>query len=84
MYESLKGSAYDEITCAVLTGMGADGTKGIRALSDAHKNIYVIGQDADSCVVYGMPRALAEAGLTNEVRPLDQIAESIIKNVGVS
>lgn len=84
MYESLKNTDYDEITCAVLTGMGADGTKGIQSLSDAHRNIYVIGQDADTCVVYGMPRALAEAGLTNEVQPLEKIAESIIKNVGVS
>lgn len=84
MYESLKDSDFDEITCAVLTGMGADGTEGIRALSDAHKKIYVIGQDAESCVVYGMPRSIAEAGLADEVRPLEQIAESIIKNVGVS
>lgn len=84
MYESLCDSDFDEITCAVLTGMGADGTRGIKALHDAGKNIYVIGQDAESCVVYGMPRTIAEAGLVNEVRPLNQIADSIIKNVGVS
>ena len=83
MYESLKETSYDEITCVVLTGMGADGTKGIKSLFDAHKNLHVIGQDADSCVVYGMPRAIADAGLVNEVRSLDNIAESIIKNVGV-
>ena len=83
MYESLKNTDYDEITCAVLTGMGSDGTKGIQSLHDAHRNIHVIGQDADTCVVYGMPRALAEAGLANEVQPLEKIAESIIKNVGV-
>lgn len=84
MYESLCDSDYDEITCAVLTGMGSDGTKGIKALKDAGKSIYVIGQDAESCVVYGMPRTIAEAGLVNEVRPLNKIADSIIKNVGVS
>lgn len=84
MYDSLKTCKFDEITCVVLTGMGADGTKGIKTLKDNGKKIYVIGQDAESCVVYGMPRALYEAGLTNEVRPLDEIAESIIKNVGVS
>ncbi len=83
MYESLKDSDFDEITCVVLTGMGADGTRGIKSLSEAHRNIYVIGQDADTCVVYGMPRSVAEAGLVDEVRPLEQIAESIIKNVGV-
>lgn len=83
MYESLIDAGYEHYTCVVLTGMGADGTKGIKSLKDAGKNMYVIGQDAESCVVYGMPRTLHEAGLTNEVQPLDKIAESIIKNVGV-
>lgn len=83
MYESLKESNYEHITCIVLTGMGADGTKGIRALKESGKNIYVISQDAESSVVYGMPRAVFEAGLTNEVQPLEKIAESIAKNVGV-
>lgn len=83
MYESLKDSDFDEITCVVLTGMGADGTRGIKALADARRKIHVIGQDAETCVVYGMPRSVAEAGLVDEVRPLDQIAKSIIENVGV-
>ena len=83
MYNSLVNSGYDEITCVVLTGMGADGTKGIKALKENGRKIYVIGQDAASCVVYGMPRSIAEAGLVNEVRTLDEIAESIVKNVGV-
>lgn len=83
MYESLKNSCYEHITCVVLTGMGADGTKGIRALKEAGKDIYVISQDAESSVVYGMPRSLFEAGLTNEVQPLEKIADSIAKNVGV-
>ncbi len=83
MYKSLVKSSYDEITCVVLTGMGADGTVGIRTLKEAGCNIHVIGQDKESCVVYGMPRALAEAGLADEVVPLNKITETIIKNVGV-
>jgi two-component system chemotaxis response regulator CheB len=43
----------------------------------------VISQDEASCVVYGMPRAIAEAGLSDEVVPLTSIADTIIKNVGV-
>ena len=82
MYKSLATSGYDEITCVVLTGMGADGTEGICALR-GKKPIYVISQDAESCVVYGMPKAIAEAGVVNEVVPLTSIAESIKKNVGV-
>lgn len=82
MYQSLKNSRYDEIICVVLTGMGADGTAGIEEL-DKSKPIHVIAQDAQTCVVYGMPRAVAEAGLTDEVVPLESIADTIIKNVGV-
>ena len=75
MYESLENSDFDEITCVVLTGMGADGTKGIKGLVDKKKKIYVIAQDEDSCVVYGMPKAIAKTGLVNEVVPLNRIAE---------
>lgn len=82
MYESLKGSGFDEIICVVLTGMGADGTKGIGSLKKTNP-VYVISQDEASCVVYGMPRAVYEAGLVNEVVPLEQVAQSIMKNVGV-
>ena len=81
-YDSLKQSGYEQIVCVVLTGMGADGTKGILSLEKS-KPIYVISQDAESCVVYGMPKAIAETGIVNEVVPLDKVAATIAKNVGV-
>lgn len=83
MFKSLSDTDYDDITCVVLTGMGADGTKGIQSLVDTGRRVHVIAQDAGSCIVYGMPRAIAEAGLANEIQPLNKISESIIKNVGV-
>ena len=61
--------------------MGADGTNGILSLEKA-KPIHVIAQDAQSCVVYGMPKAVAEAGVVDEVVPLNQVAKTITKNVG--
>ena len=82
MYQSLKNSRYDEVVCVVLTGMGADGTAGIEEL-DKSKPVHVIAQNEQTCVVYGMPRAIAEAGLVDEVVPLESIASTIIKNVGV-
>lgn len=82
MYESLVNSTYDEITCVVLTGMGADGTMGIGQLGEKN-NIYVISQDEASSVVYGMPKAVYEAKLSDEVQPLNKIADAIVKNVGV-
>ena len=83
MYKSLADTDFSEVVCVVMTGMGADGTKGILHLADK-KNVHVIAQDAKSCVVYGMPKAIAETGLVNEVLRLEAIAESIIKNTGVS
>lgn len=81
-YESLRNSTFDEITCVVLTGMGADGTDGIVSLKKK-KKLHIISQDAESCVVYGMPKAIAETGLVNEVVPLTEVAQAIIKHVGV-
>lgn len=82
MYDSLMESRYDEIVCVVLTGMGADGTNGILSLS-RRKRIHVIAQNAETCVVYGMPKAIAEAGVVDEVVPLNEVAKTITKNVGV-
>ena len=42
---------------------------------------YSIAQDEDSCVVYGMPRAVVEAGLADEVKPVEQIASAIVSAV---
>ncbi len=82
MYESLVDSKYDEIVCVVLTGMGADGTVGIQALNQK-KKIYVIAQDEATSVVYGMPKMVARAGLTDEILPVTEIADTITKKVGV-
>jgi two-component system chemotaxis response regulator CheB len=81
-YESLCDSGYEQVICVVLTGMGLDGTEGIRALSH-RKRVHVIAQDEPSCVVYGMPKGVVDGGLANEVVPLTDIFRSIIKNVGV-
>ncbi len=82
MYESLVGMDFDDITCVVLTGMGGDGTLGIKQLNEKN-NIYVIAQNEATCTVYGMPKVIAEAGLVDEVVPLEAVAEAITKNVGV-
>ena len=55
---------------------------GIRQLNERH-NIFVIAQDEQTSTVYGMPKVVYEAGLVDAVRPVDQIAEEIVKNMGV-
>lgn len=82
MYESLVNTDFDQITCVVLTGMGGDGTAGIAQLSKYQKT-YVIAQNEETSIVYGMPKVVKEAGLVDEVVALNDISDAIIKNVGV-
>ncbi len=82
MYESLATCNYDEIVCAVLTGMGADGTAGIKNLKEK-KRVKVFAQSEESSTVYGMPKAIVTAGLSGKGISLERIAQEIIRNVGV-
>jgi two-component system chemotaxis response regulator CheB len=59
----------------VLTGMGDDGLEGARAIAAAGGSL--LTEAASSCVVYGMPRSVYEAGLGAEAFPLDQMAREI-------
>ena len=59
----------------ILTGMGSDGTLGLRLLK--RHGCFVIAQDEASCVVYGMPKAAVDAGVADAVLPLDAIAGRI-------
>jgi two-component system, chemotaxis family, protein-glutamate methylesterase/glutaminase len=61
----------------VLTGMGADGTRGAADIVAAGGS--VMAQDEATSVVWGMPRSVAQAGLCSAVLPLDQIAPKIIR-----
>ncbi|MDQ3037197.1 MAG: chemotaxis-specific protein-glutamate methyltransferase CheB [Myxococcota bacterium] len=61
----------------VLTGMGNDGTSGARAIRAAGGEVIV--ESASSCVVYGMPRSVVEAGLASGDAPIDGIAALIIE-----
>lgn len=62
---------------AVLTGMGQDGLRGAQWIHEAGGQ--VIAQDRESSVVWGMPGAVTEAGLADEVAPLSQVAQSLIR-----
>lgn len=63
----------------VLTGMGADGREGTRKLKSVGAEVWV--QDEASCVVYGMPAAVHDAGLSDKVLGLDQIGQAIVSRV---
>lgn len=59
----------------VLTGMGRDGLAGARAIKA--RGGVVLAESAETCVVYGMPRALAEAALADRLVPIDEMAAAI-------
>ncbi len=63
----------------ILTGLGNDGEKGMKAIKNNGGR--TIAQSEETCVIYGMPRAVAEAGLADKVVPLDEIAGEIINLV---
>jgi two-component system chemotaxis response regulator CheB len=63
----------------MLTGMGADGAKAMRAMRDAGS--FNICQDEASCVVFGMPREAINHGAADEVLPLGQIAPRLIERL---
>lgn len=65
----------DKAIGVILTGMGADGAAGLKSMRDA--GAYTIGQDRQSCVVYGMPRVAFEAGGVIEQVSLSKVAGAI-------
>jgi len=64
---------------AILTGMGNDGTAGLRLLKRG--GCYSIAQDEASCVVFGMPKEAITAGVIDTVAPLDRIAGTIVRSI---
>jgi two-component system chemotaxis response regulator CheB len=72
LFRSVAEQFTGSIVSVVLTGMGEDGAEGV-ALLKKTGNCHSIAQDEGSCVVYGMPRAVAEKGLADEVLALEQI-----------
>lgn len=62
----------------VLTGMGKDGAQG--TIEVKNKGGITISEDKSTCTIYGMPKVAFETGKVDEVLPIDEIAEAIVKN----
>ncbi len=67
--------AYGRVLAVILTGMGHDGREGCRTIVEAGGD--VIAQDEMTSVVWGMPGAVAQAGLCCEVLPVTEIGASV-------
>jgi two-component system chemotaxis response regulator CheB len=69
------GAAYT--LAVIMTGMGKDGSEAVKRLKQLGG--HSIAQDEDTCVIYGMPRAVIEAGTADIILPLEKIANQINK-----
>ena len=81
LFRSLAENFGKDVLSVVLTGMGFDGLRGTQALKAAGG--YSVVQDQASSVVWGMPGAVAEAGLADGVFPLAALAAEIVRLAGV-
>lgn len=78
MYDSVAPLGR-KLVAVIMTGMGSDGCEGMKKIKASGG--YSIAQDEPTCVVYGMPKAVVDAGLADEVRPLQDIAGAIVEAV---
>lgn len=77
LFESVASIYRENAVGVILTGMGSDGAKAL--LTMRHAGAYTIGQNKDTCVVYGMPMEAYKAGAVCIELPLNQIQGEIVK-----
>lgn len=76
MFESVAQSARNKALGIILTGMGADGAKGLLMMHE--KGACTIAQDKESSIVYGMPQQAALIGAAKHIKSLSEIPKCII------
>jgi two-component system chemotaxis response regulator CheB len=79
LFQSVARAAGRNAVGAILTGMGADGAKGLLAMREAGS--YTVAQNEETCVVYGMPREAVKLGAAVDVLPLDRVADSLLHHI---
>ena len=79
LFHSVAQSAGREATGIILTGMGKDGARGLLEMRNA--GAWTIGQDQDSCVVYGMPREAAQLGAVAEAAALTEVSARLLAHL---
>jgi two-component system chemotaxis response regulator CheB len=77
LFESVQQQYGRRAIAVLLTGMGRDGARGLKAIRDVGGK--TIAQDETSCVVYGMPRAAAELGAAEQVLSLSEIPMAVVR-----
>jgi two-component system chemotaxis response regulator CheB len=75
MFQSAAETFRDRVLGVVMTGMGSDGKQGAAWIKSQGGLVYT--QDEETCVVYGMPASVVEAGLSDQSLPLERLAQVI-------
>lgn len=78
-FHSLAKSFPGQVLAVVLTGMGADGREGARALKQGGSVVWA--QNEATCAVYGMPAAVVDAGIADQILPLPEIGAALAHRV---
>ncbi|HBT72715.1 MAG TPA: chemotaxis response regulator protein-glutamate methylesterase [Lysinibacillus sp.] len=78
MFEDVSQYKDFDKVAVIMTGMGHDGSNGLKALKKSG-NVIAIAESAETCIVYGMPKAAVETQLVDEVADVDDIAQTIMK-----
>lgn len=76
-FSSIAEQMAGQTLAVVLTGMGADGCEGAKLMKQGGSKVWA--QDEATSVVYGMPAAVVEAGITEKVMPLEQIGSALAR-----
>jgi len=79
---SLSETKFKNIIGVIMTGMGSDGVNGLAKLKE-NNNAYIIAQDENTSIVFGMPRVAIEKGLVDKTVPLHNIPACIMDYMGV-
>ncbi len=77
MLVSVAEQFWGQIVGVIMTGMGHDGTAGLKSLKA--KGAQIIAEHQSSCVVYGMPKSAIESGNVSKVAPLHEITDEVLK-----
>ncbi|UOR12710.1 protein-glutamate methylesterase/protein-glutamine glutaminase [Halobacillus amylolyticus] len=81
LYQSLAKVKQYKTVSVIMTGMGTDGMEGLIELKTQCPETYCIAESEETCVVYGMPKAVIKANLANEIAPLDDINHRIVQAI---
>lgn len=79
LFFSVAETAGNKAAGVIMTGMGADGAKGLLGMH--RSGAYTIGQDKNSCAVYGMPMEAYKLGACSEQLPLEKIGKTLCRRI---